>query len=183
MLSEQTKVLKIYESFILGTCQCPCSTELPSLISKKNRKNKYGFLRKYLNSTHVLKAIVKKHRTIDEDGYVLIYSPNHPYKDRLGYVREHRLVMEKHIGRYLTKEEVVHHINKNKEDNRIENLMLFPNHSEHVKYELTKDRSNCVCSICGSNKTHIRCENGRPKWYGNEIDGWKCRKCYRKIKK
>jgi len=44
--------------------------------------------------------------------------------------------MEKHIGRYLTPEEVVHHINEIKTDNRIENLMLFKNANEHTKFHM-----------------------------------------------
>ena len=44
------------------------------------------------------------------------------------------------MGRFLTKEEVVHHINGIKSDNRIENLQLFSNHGEHIKlHELHKD--------------------------------------------
>lgn len=66
--------------------------------------------------------------------YVKIYAPNHPYKDSKNYVREHRLVMEKHLGRYLDPKEIVHHINEIKDDNRIENLMLFKNHYAHVKF-------------------------------------------------
>ena len=66
--------------------------------------------------------------------YIKIYSPDHPNKDSSGYVMEHRLVVEKKIKRYLTNEEQVHHINFVPDDNRTENLMLFPNRKEHQKF-------------------------------------------------
>lgn len=47
---------------------------------------------------------------------------------------EHRHVMELHLGRKLTKEEVVHHIDGNRKNNDISNLMLFENNSEHIKH-------------------------------------------------
>jgi len=67
-------------------------------------------------------------------GYILILKPNHPFCTNHGYVREHRLVMEKKHGCYLTPKEVVHHIDKNPRNNNIENLMLFASSAEHLKY-------------------------------------------------
>jgi hypothetical protein len=65
-------------------------------------------------------------RTKTPDGYVLVAARNHPSAKKPHYkVAEHRLVMEKHIGRYLLKHENVHHKNGIKDDNRIENLELW----------------------------------------------------------
>jgi hypothetical protein len=57
-------------------------------------------------------------------GYKKILSPNHPNKDYNGYVPEHRLVIENSLGRFLTKDEYVHHKNGNKKDNRLDNLEI-----------------------------------------------------------
>jgi hypothetical protein len=66
------------------------------------------------------------------DGYVGVWLPKHERADHQGYVYEHTLVIEKHLGRLPQKGEVVHHINCDKQDNRIENLYLC-NHKDHKK--------------------------------------------------
>jgi hypothetical protein len=76
-------------------------------------------------------------RIFDAEGYVLVKMRKHPNANSLGYVREHRLVMEEYIGRYLKRNEVVHHRNKKRADNRIENLRLFSGNGKHLKHELT----------------------------------------------
>ena len=65
-------------------------------------------------------------------GYVLILRKEHPFAGAGGYIFEHRVVMENHIGRYLNKNEIVHHKNGIKNDNRIENLELTT-YPEHIK--------------------------------------------------
>lgn len=70
----------------------------------------------------------------DGYGYILLYNPSHPFSDKDKYVREHRIVIEKVIGRYLKPYEEVHHIGKTN-DNRPNMLMAFISHSAHKRFE------------------------------------------------
>jgi len=116
------------EKFYLYYSKC-CTTRCGTLLNPqrywKGKKN--PFITGEKNSNW--KGGKRKHNC----GYVEIGVYNHPYSHS-GYVLEHRFVMEQHLGRYLKPEERVHHNNGIKNDNRIENLRLFKNESEHQKH-------------------------------------------------
>lgn len=79
-------------------------------------------------------------------GYILVRAPeDHPGARNDGSIYEHRLVMEEHLERFLYPEEVVHHINGVRDDNRIENLQLRRSRKEHGRgHEGIEDVDNAL---------------------------------------
>lgn len=117
------------------------------------RKCQYDFLR--LENAPAF----KQGRLVNDHGYVMILNPTHPRKVAKQYVYEHILVMEAHLGRYLSKGEVVHHINGLKDDNRLENLKLMTNsehatlhHANKTKSELGGDTKSVAEMTTPTNK-------------------------------
>ena len=78
-----------------------------------------------------------------KDGYILFLVNGK-------YLFEHRYICEIILGRFLTKEEVVHHINEIRDDNRPENLFLFPSNKSHRAYHILV-KSNLIKPIIKSN--------------------------------
>jgi len=70
-----------------------------------------------------------------KNGYIYVLAKNHPNVDKKGYYPEQNLVIEKSIGRYLKKNELVHHLDGDKKNNKLENLKLMKNTIEHHKFE------------------------------------------------
>lgn len=85
---------------------------------------------KYRNPT-----IYGGHKKRRADGYIAIYCPDHIKANKSGFIMEHILVMEQFIGRHLKDGEVVHHKNKIRDDNRIENLQLMT-FKEHARFHM-----------------------------------------------
>ncbi len=130
---------------------------IPHNKDKKGWTNKHTFKKGHHHSMKSKKKISDSHKGkqmreknpnwrggsyTKKDGYIFILNSMHPFADKRGYVRRSRLVMEKMIGRYLTRKEVVHHKGikyplgsiKNKQDDRPKNLQLFKNQSLHIKF-------------------------------------------------
>jgi hypothetical protein len=90
-------------------------------------------------------------KVISKGDYNYVLCPEHPNASDAGYVLEHRVIMENYLGRVLNSNEVVHHKNHNKKDNRIENLEVMVN-KEHCKlHGLLKGKQmvKLQCPWCG----------------------------------
>lgn len=74
---------------------------------------------------------------LDNHGYVMLWEPAHPNKTLKGWQYEHRLVVEKRLGRYLTSDEQVDHINGIKGDNRPMNLQVLTAGQHSSKTSIT----------------------------------------------
>ena len=66
------------------------------------------------------------------DGYILQYAPTHPHCHQSGCIFQHRLVMERKLGRFLKREERVHHIDEDVSNNHPDNLRLYATQADHI---------------------------------------------------
>jgi uncharacterized protein YlaI len=180
-MTEDSRVIKRFESFVLGFCACGCGTEI-------NIRHTH-YLKKYVKGHHMRIRKGKlsngyKRGYYFSNGYKFLLRPRHKYCDSGGYVLEHRYIMELQLGRYLTKKEVVHHKIPVEQGgtNDLENLQLLNSQAEHMAiHNPKKDMSDRRCSLCGSDETYIEKEFNTPHWHNSE-NGLLCQKCYDRIR-
>ena len=87
-------------------------------------------------------------------GMILVYCPTHP-RARKGCLEEHRLVIENDIKRYLTSKETIHHKDRNKQNNKLENLQLFESRGRHAAHHRKEEGWVLKCDI----RTKEHCKN------------------------
>lgn len=94
----------------------------------------------------------------------------HPRADKDGFVYTHILVAEKKIGRFLTGDECVHHVDLNKRNNATENIMVFKTQRDHALYHrgypakldgdvyvVEDTRARRICPVCGKTAANKYC--------------------------
>lgn len=139
-----------------GTRRCPsCVSVLRSELGTRNaamRRPAVG---------------ARKLRTMCGVTYVLIYEPHHPDSPKNGWMFEHRLVMEKMIGRRLTSAEVVHHLDHDGRNNAPSNLVLESSKGTHLAAHHSAE--GVAARLAG----YPRCRCGARTAYGEAVC-WKC---------
>jgi len=110
-------------------------------------------------------------------GYTHLFMPGHPMATRgrdKNYVAEHRIVMANHLGRNLSPQECIHHINHNKTDNRIENLEIMTrskHQSIHLKERMKEQWKNPAYRARMTKQNRLLCMARwkNPAWRASEI--------------
>ncbi len=125
-------------------------------------------------------------KIVKKGEYLYAVVPGHPRATSRNYVLHHRVVMENHLGRLLEPDEVVHHINHDKHDNRIENLEVMT-HVEHSLHHVKRGRTmvDLICAFCSKEfkreKAQVKpgntmCSRRCNGLYNRHIGNWRQKK-------
>jgi len=121
-----------------GYCHCGCGQK--TAICCKTYKRLKGHVldqpRLFITG-HAIRGernyIWKGGTVFSKEGYVMVKTYDHPYRNAHDLIAEHILICEKALGKYLPKGAVVHHVNKNKKDNHTPfNLVICQDNTYHL---------------------------------------------------
>jgi hypothetical protein len=143
-----------------GYCACGCRNKTSIHTHTRNSLGiKKGDYRKFCIG-HQSKGRITKRRKIEiinSSGYVLVFSPLHPNRDKDGRVRKHILIAEKVLGKHLPPGVVVHHTDSIQNNHAI---VICQNETYH---KLIEQRTRAY-RACGNAKWR-KCK--RCKKYGD----------------
>ena len=138
-MTEDRKVIKRFESFVLGFCKCGCNKQMPL----KSRTGHY--LNRYIHGHNA----VGKTNYFYKDGrskkprknpYLKTYINNHPFRSACNRVYNHRLSLEQYYSEkfgipiYILPYFDVHHIDHNTRNNHWSNLIMIPRRQHHIDH-------------------------------------------------
>ena len=132
-------------------CKCGCG-QITSRAKRNYRSYKEHILkgeyRRFIRGHHnrVLKQGYKR-GYFKHHGYIYILKPDHPNRTQGNYVKRSRIIMEIALGRFLKSYEYVHHLNRVRDDDRIDNLKLVTlgqhNQEHNLAQKMLKARWPC----------------------------------------
>jgi len=144
-----------------GLCACGCGQR--TTIPKASGAGRFrGVPARYVSghnsrgATHPMWKGGRKRDRGGPDAYIEVLDRSHPRANTSGYVKEHRLVAERALGKPLPKTARVHHVNEVRTENGQDNLVICQDHAYHVllhgrmrALQATGDVHSRQCVCCG----------------------------------
>lgn len=185
-MTGKTKVVKVFESFILGFCNCGCGTEIDIISSHYLRRYCVGHNGRGENNYFYGKnqkgpeCVNWKGGRRKSRNYWLLWLPEYPTTRKDGCILEHIYFFQEYHKCCMLPWGVVHHIDpvrKNYCNNMPWNLqgMTRSQHDNYHSSQKKKDWTGTKCIECGSTETWIN-KKGVPIWRAYK-DGYSCNKC------
>lgn len=158
--------------------KCICDPRCQVMIPSIRYDGKPNFYAKMHNTRGKNHYNWQGGRSKDQYGYYTLYAPYHPFSNKDGRVREHRLYYECYYSCCLLPYTEIHHKDENKENNfDINNLQPVYDYQHTSIHNPRIDKSNWRCSNCNSHTT-TKGTDGYDKWYRDGRGGHICDNCY-----